>query len=100
MRNPVREVVFVVIGVHPGPLLPLRLVVLGTGQGRQKEEFKDVDWQFALDYFDVVQDRFLAVAGEAKNVAGESQRAVGAPLLQHLAVIGTAASWRRSNCPD
>ena len=70
------------------PLDQQRLVILRAGQRRQEEEFQDVERQLALDDLDVAQDRFLGIAGKAKDVAGASDGAVGAPLLQHLAIFG------------
>src|SRR4030095_10864293 len=37
---------------------------------------------------DVARDRFLRVGGKTENIAGVGNRAVVAPLLQHLAVLG------------
>ncbi len=88
MRHAVIEVVLVQVGVHPDPLLPQHLVVLGARQRRQEEELQDVERQFALDDLDVAQDRFLGVAGKAEDVAGIGDGAVLAPFLQHLAVLG------------
>ena len=88
VRDAVIEVVFVHVGVHPDALGRERLVVLRSGQRRQEEKFENIDRQFALDDLDIAQDRFLAVGGEAENVAGIGDGAVVAPHLQHLAVFG------------
>ena len=82
VRDAVVEVVFVEVGIHPGARLVQLLVVLRAGQRRQEEEFEDVDRQLALDDLDVAQDRFLGVAREAEDVAGEREDAALVPLLE------------------
>src|ERR1019366_1173272 len=88
MRHPVVEIVFVDIGVHPPPLLGLDLVIFGAWQGRQEKEFENIERQFALYDFDIPDDRFLGVAGEAQYVAGKRNDALFPPFLQHDSVVG------------
>ena len=63
-------------------------MVLGPGQGCQKEKLQNIERQLPLDDLDVADNRFFGVGGEAKNVAGIGNRAVVPPFLQHLAVFG------------
>ena len=63
-------------------------MVLRARQRRQEEELENVERQFALDDLDVAQDQFLRIGREAEDVAGEGERAMGAPLLQHDAIFG------------
>ncbi len=88
MGNAVIEIVFVEIGIHPHLLAEQRLVILGAGQRRQKEELEEIDRQFALDDFDIAQDRFLGIVRKAENIAGIGGAAMVAPFLQHQAVFG------------
>jgi len=88
MRNAMAEVVLVKIAIHPNALAPEALVVLRTGQRSEKEEFENVDRQFALDDFNIAQDRLLTVTGEAEDIARADDCAVLAPFLQHGAIVG------------
>src|ERR1700722_14080508 len=88
MRDAMVEVVFVDVGVHPDALLQQSLVVLRAWQRREEEELENIEGQLALDDLDIPQDRFLCIRGEAEDVAGERERAMGAPLLQHDAIFG------------
>ena len=58
------------------------------GSGVRIEELQDVQRQLALDDLDIAEDRCLAVAGKADDVAGAGDGAVLAPLLQHVPVFG------------
>ena len=88
MGDAMVEIVFVEIGIHPRAVLQQDLVVLRAGQRSQEEELEEVERQLALDDFDVAEDRFLGVARKAQDVAGIGGRAVLAPLLQHVAILG------------
>ena len=88
MRDAMVEVVLVHVGIHPDPLAATEPCGPPTRQRREEEELENIERQFALDDLDVAEDRFLGVAREAKNIAGISDGAVLAPLLQHLAIFG------------
>ena len=66
MRHAMIEVVLVHVGIHPDPVLPKDLMVLGPGQRRQEKEFEDVEGQLALDDLDVAGDRFRLSSGNPR----------------------------------
>ena len=61
-------------------------MILGPGQRRKKEEFQNVERQFALDDVDVAQDRLLGVARKPDDVARVRDGAVLAPFPEGLGV--------------
>ena len=63
----VLEIVIVHVLFHPRALEMKDLVVLRARQGREEEEFEDVDRQFALDGLDVAGDRFRRVGRESRG---------------------------------
>ncbi len=63
-------------------------MILRARQRREEKELENVERQFAFDDLDIAQDRFLRIGGEAEDVAGEGDRAVRAPFLQHHAIFG------------
>ena len=69
MGDPVVEVVFVEVGVHPNPFLAKNLVILRSRQWREQKKFQNVERQLPLDDLDVAQNRFLGVAGKTEDVA-------------------------------
>ena len=87
LNNPMVEVVFVHVRVHPHALLVKRLVVLRTGQRCQEEELKDIDRQFSFDDLDVALDRFLGVVRKAENIAGIGDDTVPFPGLKHGPIV-------------
>jgi len=89
-RAGVLDVVFVGIRVHPDATPIQILVVFGSGQWREDEEFQEVDWQLALDNRNIARDGLGGVRGESKDVAGVGKYFRALPRLQHAPILGYA----------
>ena len=81
------EIVIVHVLLHPRALEMKDLVVLRSRQGREEEEFENVDRQFALDGVDVAGDRFGRVGRKAEDVARPGHHLGAPPRLQHVAIF-------------
>ena len=82
------EVVIVQVARHFHPRQMQLLVIGGTRQRRQDEEFEQIDRELALDDADVTLDRGRCIARKAQDVPRVCQRAHAMPCLQHRTVFG------------
>src|SRR5579862_3655195 len=63
-------------------------MIFGAGEWGQYVELEQIEREFLLDDFDVAEDRFRRVIGEAEDVAGENGDADALPGQQHFAIFG------------
>ena len=82
------KVVFIQVRVHCNSGLVKLLMVFGARQRRQIKELEEIDRQFTLDDFDIVNDRFGRIARKAEYVPTVCDDPDVLPCQQHLAVIG------------
>ena len=67
VRDPVIEVVFVEIGIHPHALGVQNLVILRARQRREEEEFDQVERHLPLDDLDIAGDLLRRVVRKAED---------------------------------
>ena len=84
----VLQVVAVEIRLQGRALVEERLMVRRARQGRQAEEFQDVQRQFPLDSLDVGKDGLWGVVREAEDVATIGGDPLALPGEEHVPVVG------------